>query len=116
LEARGEIRGGRFVAGMSGEQFALPEAVGLLRSVRRKELAETMICLCGADPLNLIGSVIPGSKVPALSGSRMLFRDGVPIATLVAGDVTFLERLEPSAEWTAKNILLRGHGSVVSEH
>ncbi|MES2356093.1 MAG: DEAD/DEAH box helicase [Pseudomonadota bacterium] len=114
LEARGEIRGGRFVAGASGEQFALPEAIGLLRSVRRKEHTELLVCLCGADPLNLIGSVIPGPKVPALTGSRILFRDGVPMATLVAGDVTFLEELSPTAEWSAKNVLLQGHSAILS--
>ena len=61
LEARGEIRGGRFVAGISGEQFALPEAVGLLRDVRREARTETLVSLSGADPLNLVGILSPGS-------------------------------------------------------
>jgi ATP-dependent Lhr-like helicase len=113
LEARGEIRGGRFVAGVSGAQFALPEAVGLLRNIRRKEPQQLLVCLSGADPLNLIGGVIAGSKVPALTGSRILFRDGVPIATLVAGEVKFLADLESSAEWSARNILLRGQVSTL---
>src|SRR5581483_11533148 len=81
LEARGEIRGGRFVAGLSGEQFALPEAIGVLRKQRRREATDSLVCVSAADPLNLIGSVIPGPKVPALTGNRILFRDGVPIAT-----------------------------------
>ncbi|HVK54543.1 MAG TPA: DEAD/DEAH box helicase [Burkholderiales bacterium] len=114
LEARGEIRGGRFVAGLSGEQFALPEAVGLLRNVRRKEHTGQMICLSGADPLNLMGSVIAGPKTPALTGSRMLFRDGAPIATLIGGDVIILEKMEPAAEWSARNMLLRGRATEAS--
>ena len=107
LEARGEIRGGRFVAGLSGEQFALPDAVGLMRKVRKQPLRGALVNLCGADPLNLVGSVIPGSKVPALTGSRIMFRDGVPIATLVAREVTFLEALEPGVEWAMKKMLMK---------
>lgn len=113
LEARGEVRGGRFVEGVSGEQFALPEAVGLLRKVRRAELVGAMICVTGVDPLNLVGSVIPGQKVPALSGSRVLFRDGVPLASLVSREVTFFESMPAAEEWSAKNILLRGHARAV---
>ena len=109
LEARGELRGGRFVAGVQGEQFALPDAVGLLRKVRRQEAQEALVCVCGADPLNLVGSVIPGPKVPALIGTRILFRDCVPIATLVASEVSFLEEMQPAVEWAAKKALLRAH-------
>ena len=107
LEARGEIRGGRFVAGLSGEQFALPDAIGLLRKQRRQATEGAMVCVCGADPLNLVGSVIPGPRVPALTGTRILYRDGVPVATLVAGEASFLEKMEPAAEWAAKKLLLR---------
>ena len=109
LEARGEIRGGRFVAGLSGEQFALPDAVGLLRKMRKRQPDGALVCVCGADPLNLLGSVIPGPRVPALTGARMLFRDGVPIATLVSGDVRLLEQMEPAAQWAATKLLLRDH-------
>src|SRR5216683_3191661 len=79
LEARGEIRGGRFVGGFSGEQYALPEAVGLLRSVRREEPAGELVAVSGADPLNLLGIITPGEVVPGLAGNRILYRDGVPI-------------------------------------
>src|SRR5690606_24191399 len=85
LEARGEIRGGRFVDGLVGEQFALPEAVELLRQVRRRTAGGDLVCVSGADPLNLAGTVLSGDKVPALIGSRILYRDGVPIAARVAG-------------------------------
>jgi len=107
LEARGEIRGGRFVAGISGEQYAAPEAVGMLRETRRAEAAGTLVSLSGADPLNLVGILTPGARLPALTGNRVLYRDGVPIALLAAGEVRFLERLAPDAEWAARNALLR---------
>jgi ATP-dependent Lhr-like helicase len=80
LEARGEIRGGRFLGGFSGEQFALPEAIGLLRGVRRTHDQSELVAVSGADPLNLIGIITPGETVPALTTNRVLFRDGVPVA------------------------------------
>ena len=79
LEARGEIRGGRFVGGFSGEQYALSEAIGLLRSTRRGQGADELIAVSGADPLNLVGILTPGDAVPALTTNRILYRDGVPI-------------------------------------
>jgi ATP-dependent Lhr-like helicase len=107
LEARGEIRGGRFVAGVTGEQYALPEAVGSLRDVRRAERDGTLVSLSAADPLNLVGLLTPGGRLPALTGNRVLYRDGVPIALLAGGDARFLEPLAPEAEWAARNALLR---------
>ena len=96
LEARGEIRGGRFVAGVSGEQFALPEAIGLLREVRRRPPDAAWICVAAADPANLLGTLLPGTRVPRIAGARVLYRDGVPVATSVGGQVEWLET--PSAE------------------
>jgi ATP-dependent Lhr-like helicase len=90
LEARGEIRGGRFVAGYSGEQFALPEAIPLLREVRRREKTDSLVCISGVDPLNLCGTLLPGDKVPAVPGNRILFREGLPVATIVAGKIEYL--------------------------
>lgn len=107
LEARGEIRGGRFIAGFSGEQFALPEAIGLLREARRKPASNELISLSAADPLNLIGLLTPGAKLPSLTGNRVLYRDGLPIALYVGGEVRFLEQLEPKEQWDARNALLR---------
>ncbi|HEU5442210.1 MAG TPA: hypothetical protein VFU61_00200, partial [Steroidobacteraceae bacterium] len=109
LEARGEIRGGRFVAGLSGEQFAAPEAVGLLREVRRRPREGEWVSLSAADPLNLIGILTPGSRVPALAGNRVLYRDGVPLATLAGGETRFFETLDASSQWEAHNLLLRRH-------
>jgi ATP-dependent Lhr-like helicase len=80
LEARGEVRGGRFVGGFSGEQYALPEAIGLLRSVRREPGAGELVAVSGADPLNLVGILTPGDAVPAVATNRILYRDGVPVA------------------------------------
>lgn len=107
LEARGEIRGGRFIAGISGEQFALPEAVGLLRAIRRGSLDGHEISVSAADPLNLIGIITPGGRLSSHPANRILYRDGVPIATLEAGQTRFLTRLNPATEWKTKNALLR---------
>ncbi|HVC31528.1 MAG TPA: hypothetical protein VND24_10100, partial [Steroidobacteraceae bacterium] len=109
LEARGEIRGGRFVAGLSGEQFAAPEAVGLLRDVRRRPREEEWLSLSAADPLNLLGIVTPGPRLPALAGNRILYRDGLPLATLAGGEVRFLATLDARTQWQARNALLRRH-------
>jgi ATP-dependent Lhr-like helicase len=86
LEARGEIRGGRFVAGMAGEQFALPEAVGQLRAIRREAAAGNLVALSAADPLNLTGIITPGERVPALGPNRVLYEDGVPVMALIGGE------------------------------
>jgi len=108
LEARGEIRGGRFVAGFSGEQFALPDAIGALREVRRKPASGAWVSLSGADPLNLVGVLTPGPKLAALTGNRLLYRDGLPIAFFAGGEVQFLETLDPTTQWEARKSLLRG--------
>jgi ATP-dependent Lhr-like helicase len=107
LEARGEIRGGRFVAGVSGEQFALPEAIGLMRDVRRRTPDGAWVSLSGTDPLNLVGVLSPGPRLPALTGNRVLYRDGIAIALLVAGEVRFVEDLPPQERWAAQNALQR---------
>ncbi|MEA2904961.1 MAG: ATP-dependent helicase Lhr and Lhr-like helicase [Alphaproteobacteria bacterium] len=118
LESRGEIRGGRFVAGFSGEQFALPEAIGLLRATRRQATTDQWVSVSGADPLNLVGILTPGAKLPALAGNRLLYRDGIPTAVLAAGDIVFLETLDHAREWTAQKALLRGplHAPPISPH
>ncbi|MBI4539698.1 MAG: DEAD/DEAH box helicase [Gemmatimonadetes bacterium] len=110
LEARGDVRGGRFVAGFSGEQFALPEAVGPLRAVRKEEPTGRPVGISAADPLNLTGIVTPGERVPALATNRVVYRDGVPVAALVSGRVV---RLEPvmhehdAAERSVEQALIR---------
>ena len=90
LEARGEIRGGRFVSGPFGEQFALPEAVESLRQARRdaaSRIAEAPIAIAAADPLNLVGILIPGERVAAVPGREILFQNGtVATQVVAAGD------------------------------
>jgi ATP-dependent Lhr-like helicase len=107
LEARGEIRGGRFVAGMAGEQYALPEAVTALRATRKRPPDGRLISLSAADPLNLVGVVTPGARVPGLASNRVLLRDGLPVAVGIGGEVKFLEALAPEAEWQARTALVR---------
>ncbi len=139
LEARGEVRGGRFVDGFSGEQFALPEAVARLRSLRRQRRREggaaveaivassnrvdnggeapsavppemPLISVSGADPLNLAGILTAGRRLPALTGNRLLYRDGEPVAVFEAQAVRFLagEEAIPSAQrWQAEKALIR---------
>src|SRR6266852_6134181 len=107
LEARGEIRGGRFVSGFSGEQFALAEAVGMLRAIRRTPGEGTLVSVSAADPLNLVGIITPGNRVSAFATNRILYRDGVPIATLESGGVRFLVEMDSASEWKAKNALVR---------
>ena len=99
LEARGEIRGGRYVAGFSGEQFALPDAVGMLRESRRSPASDAWVSLSGADPLNLVGILTPGPKIAALTGNRVLYRRGLAMAVLSGGEAPFLEKLDPGREW-----------------
>lgn len=79
LEARGEIRGGRFIDGFLGEQFALPEAVEALRSTRRRQESEEAVFVAAADPLNLVGILTPGPRVPSSSGQVIAYRNGVPV-------------------------------------
>jgi ATP-dependent Lhr-like helicase len=95
-EARGEIRGGYFVGGISGEQFALPEAIGLLRSIRKASPDGELIVLSAADPLNLQGVLTPGPRIAALTANRILFLDGLPIAALEAGEIRKFAAASPS--------------------
>ncbi|MDQ3037738.1 MAG: ATP-dependent DNA helicase, partial [Myxococcota bacterium] len=90
LEARGEIRGGRFVAGQSGEQYALPEAVAMLRTVRKRPARGEAITISAADPLNLVGLLTPDARVPAIASHRIVWCDGVPIAVRDADGVRSL--------------------------
>ena len=107
LEAQGKIRGGRFVAGMSGEQYALPDAVSAMRAVRKQEARGDLVSLSAADPLNLTGIVTPGARVPALTNNRVLYRDGAPVAMHAGGQSGFLVEMEPGKEWEARQALLR---------
>jgi len=110
LEARGEIRGGRFVGGFSGEQYALPEAVGLLRRVRREEPRGELVAVSGADPLNLVGIVTPGAVVAGVATNRILYRDGIPVAIKegAGSGEEFLAEVTPDERERLKAALVRG--------
>jgi ATP-dependent Lhr-like helicase len=97
LEARGELRGGRFVAGMSGEQFALPDAVERLREVRRTSSDGRLMTVSGADPLNLAGIVTAGDRIRAHTSTRVVYQDGVPLAALEGDYIRPLAEIPPSA-------------------
>ena len=101
LEAQGEIRGGHFVNGVSGEQFALPEAIGLLRSIRKAALAGELVVINAADPLNLSGILSSEPRITAITANRILLRDGLPIATLNAGEI---KRLNESPDLDVSTI------------
>jgi ATP-dependent Lhr-like helicase len=107
LEARGEIRGGRFVGGFSGEQYALPEAIGLLRSTRRQHDEGDLVAVSGADPLNLVGILTPDETVPAITTNRVLYRDGVPIVVKEGDGERFLVDVPAEERDMLRGALLR---------
>ena len=104
LEARGEIRGGRFVSGMSGEQFALPDAVERLREIRRSELDGELLTISAADPLNLTGIITPGDpstpigagRIRVAAGNRVVYRNGIPVAAMEGDILKALAPMEPA--------------------
>ena len=104
MEDRGEVVGGRFVDGFSGEQFALSEAVGLLRSMDKQAATEKLVVISASDPLNLGGIITPGVKTPAINGHRILLHKGLPVARL-QGDK--LEVLDPKFEAKAESLRLQ---------
>jgi ATP-dependent Lhr-like helicase len=96
---------------MSGEQFALPEAVAQLRAIRRAGADGEMFGISGADPLNLTGIVTPGDRIAALAGNRIAFRDGVPVAAREAGKVRFIAEIGAAERHEVERALVRQHVS-----
>ncbi|KIZ34770.1 hypothetical protein, partial [Stutzerimonas stutzeri] len=86
-------------------QFALPEALGLLREVRKRPLTGEMLAVSAVDPFNQLGTLLPGSRVPALAANRILFRDGLPVAVLAAGKPQWLVELDEDAQREARRLL-----------
>jgi len=111
LESRGEIRGGRFVAGVTGEQFALPEAIAAMREVRRRPNDGRWVSLSAADPLNLVGVMTPGARIAGLTANRVVYRDGVPVASLSGRAVQLDSDLAGSDRWEAERRLMRSSAS-----
>ncbi|MCO4763461.1 MAG: DEAD/DEAH box helicase [Myxococcales bacterium] len=110
LEDRGEVRGGRFIAGFSGEQFALPDAVGALRRHREAPEEPVWVSLSAVDPISELARVAE-ARLPAVTGNRLLLRDGIPVATLVADEVHWLVPADKSAQWAAEKRLRRVAGT-----
>ena len=107
MEARGEIRGGRFVNGVWGEQYALSEAVTLLRSIRRKEKQGTHVAISAADPLNLIGIITPGRRIPGITNNRILYRDGEPIMIMEGGEIREVSPVSAEEQWALRQELVK---------
>ena len=107
MEARGEIRGGYFVEGCSGEQFARAEAIALLRKQKNETRELPPVVISATDPLNLIGSLLPGERIPAVHTNRILFKNGLPVARQLNGVTTFLTDIDPAARWEIDNLLTR---------
>jgi ATP-dependent Lhr-like helicase len=105
LEMRGEIRGGRFVGGVAGEQYALPEAVELLRQHRDPPENDEWVVISAADPLNLVGIITPAARVPATRGNRVLFLNGRPIAAREAKAIRWLTDVDEATRLRAERLL-----------
>lgn len=91
LEARGEIRGGRFIVGVGGEQFAMPDAIQQLRRLRDEPAQQELLVISAADPLNLVGIVTRHDRIPRTAGNRVAFIEGRPVASFQAGEICWLE-------------------------
>ena len=109
MELRGTVRGGRFIAGVGGEQFAFQEAVDGLRSMA-KEIAAAKPryhSLAASDPLNLLNLILPRRKLAKLLNNRVLFEDGIPIAVVESGEVKFLREVAPEKQWALQQALVQ---------
>jgi len=107
MEARGEVRGGRFVAGFSGEQFALPEAVDAIRKMKKRAPAHEVVALSAADPLNLAGIIVPGLRIPASVNSRVAYVDGEPVALRLGEEIRILTDCDSDIECRVRTALIR---------
>ena len=109
MELRGTVRGGRFIAGVGGEQFAFQEAVDGLRSMAKEVAAAKprYHSLAASDPLNLINLILPRRKLAKLLNNRVLFEDGIPIAVVESGEVKFLREVAPERQWALQQALVQ---------
>jgi ATP-dependent Lhr-like helicase len=107
LEARGEIRGGRFIAGFSGEQFAVPQALEALRRTNKRAAEKELVVVSGPDPLNLLGIVTPGLRIPATLRNRIVFLDGEPLAVRLGTEINILKTCDNDVEMRARTLLIK---------
>ncbi len=118
LELRGEVRGGRFVSQVAGEQYALPSCVDKLRQARQEIEAGgelPWLVLSAADPLNLIGVVTSGARIPATHRNALILHAGRLIATRQAGQFTFHEPVDRAVEWEMRRAMTLGHRPVAAD-
>jgi ATP-dependent helicase Lhr and Lhr-like helicase len=108
LELRGEVRGGRFVSGVAGEQYAAHEAVDRLRQARDTAADDIWLVLSAADPLNLFGTVVPGPRIAATHRNALVLRDGRLIASRQAGEAEFYEPVDRLVEWSMRRAMATG--------
>ncbi|MSR15017.1 MAG: DEAD/DEAH box helicase [Gammaproteobacteria bacterium] len=114
LETRGEVRGGRFVVGFSGEQFALPEAIESVRRHRESQPQRQLAIISATDPLNLIGIITPGVRIPAVHGTRIAIADGEAVAVRLGSEIRFLKSLSSEAEIRVRTAFLGSPSKVPS--
>lgn len=107
MELRGEVRGGRFIAQVSGEQYALEDTVDALRRVHKEPKTGELISISAVDPFNLLGGILPGSKVPNITSNRILFKDGVPVAVYTKKNTAFLSDFPEQDRWDMEKTLTR---------
>ncbi len=108
MEARGEIRGGRFVQSVSGEQFALAGAVGSLRKIRnRKKQGSNYIVISAADPLNLQGVLLPGDRIPVSGTHRVAYFDGKAVAVLDKQGIKYFEEMNDTEKMVVRGEIFK---------
>ena len=107
-ELRGKLRGGRFVAGLQGEQFARTETVDELRKFGREQRPNRHFVLTAADPVNLLHLLMPERSLPRLTRNRVLYRSGVPLAVLIAGEISFLGEVAAEDQWKLRQMIVSG--------
>lgn len=107
MEARGEVRGGRFVQGFSGEQFALPEAIDPLRKAAKREQTAEVVSLSACDPLNLAGIILPSLRIPSLLANQLAFLDGELAGVRLGEDVKLFKEVSPGVETRIRTALIK---------
>jgi ATP-dependent Lhr-like helicase len=108
MEARGEIHGGRFVSGVSGEQYGLPDAVESLRQIRKESTEPALTYVSGVDPLNLIGIITQGPRIPSLASNILAFYGGSWVGSTKSGEVWVSEKLNQENANRVKHVLTSG--------
>jgi ATP-dependent helicase Lhr and Lhr-like helicase len=96
-----------FVEGFGDEQFALPDAIGLLRKQRNNNVTLPTTVISATDPLNLIGIILPGERIPALHTNSILFKNGLPVAKQLNADIQYLQEIDDHQQWQVNNLLTR---------